>query len=137
MLVIATYTTSFMMWNFAGRRNGGVLRLRENRLIGWPLLFSEEFPPSPIYTGFVSVRIYKKVYDTIIHSRAGNSSSSDLIRYIAGDVGALVKQNSLIYLDELTLADTRVAIYQAILTQRQIDDGHNADLTPGARDIMW
>lgn len=136
IVVVAVYCLPIISWGY-GRSNFGFIRLRESRLIGYPVVFSDHFPPHPDLKGYTSTIVYINIYNSIVHSRSGNNSTKDLLRFIAGDIGALVNQHKLTNLSQLVLMDTQIAIHQAILTQRQFEEGHNVDPTPGVRDIMW
>lgn len=92
------------------------------------------------YSGHVNVAIYEQIYLKLINNRYANVPTSELLRYIAGDVANLFLENkcTMSAFDPMKLLYTQFAIYQAVLTVRSCE--REITVTPtisSIRDIQW
>lgn len=143
--------------------NHGMIKPHEHDLIGLPVWLPDvdyqyvpllnlylpvfrfaHMPPSITgglqYTGHVTVGIYEPIYLKLINNRYANVPTSELLRYIAGDVANLFLENrcTMNTFDPMKLLYTQFAIYQAVLTVRSCE--REITVTPAVssiRDIQW
>jgi hypothetical protein len=159
--IIATYILPLL--RVSGSENRGMINLNETDVIGYPMWLPTielvtvnflpfrlptiayyHYPPSVVggkeYTGHMQVSIYNAIHDQLIGSRYANVATSELLRYISGDVANLLSERNLNMdrFDRIVLIHTQCAIYQSVLTVRTSE--REFVLNPGVlsgRDLQW
>lgn len=124
--LISLYLRPIYVLFLNSRINNGMYRIKESRLIGKPVVFTNDLPPHPSFLGVVECPIYINLFNSVVNSRASNASTKDLIRYISGDLQSRLKELQVVGQENpLILMNTEAAIHQSILTTRQFEDFHN------------
>lgn len=159
--ILCLYITPLLRIGSAS--NHGMIKVHEHDLIGYPIwlpnvnyqyidylgiylpVFSFSHMPPAItgalsYSGHVTVSIYEPIYLKLINNRYANVPTSELLRYIAGDIANLFLENkcTMDEFDPMKLLFTQFAIYQAVLTVRSCE--REITVTPtisSVRDIQW
>jgi len=108
-----------------------------------PNFHFDHFPPQVkdclVYTGYMEVEIYRTLFERAILNRYSNVVTSDLLRYISGDVVHIIQTEnlSLHLFSPITLARTQIAVYQYVLTMRQMEEYFSVSQVRSVRDINW
>ena len=157
--ILLCYIIPFVLTN---RSNHGLFRVSQGDLFGWPLfipsftrgtyenwfldtkLTFSHLPPnvagaSP-YRGYIKVFYYGTIVDKCVPSRYANEATSNLLRYIGGDVQNVLIQEEipLSAVDPIILMHTVMVIHQVVLTARYTDEMNNAHVgRQSVRDLQW